>query len=364
MSGTAYNPFLSSGTGITGAANIGPGIGIAEGVSSGTLLLRSLAAGSGVTVTQEPDDVLISSSGMQAVTSITFVGSSGANIVTMPNNTSDALDFKDVAHNSYMNFDTTTGRGQVNFGVGVNSATAIGAPTVNATTQLITPYVDTGGSALAVGTVNATSVTLGTSGNTTVLASGTTTSTGVLKQTGTVTQQNVNNGTMTTNTTTTSASATLPLCVGGTKEVFWDTCDVNGNVSANLSSNKSLSINSTTGTLAVQQDSAANGDHITLTSPANLAVGQYALYYNIIMDNLRPIVDIALQINGGGFQNLRTGVDLYTAGAGTYCSNMMEFFTVTTGGSPMLVKFTANGKNAASSNYFIQIGNFRLLKTG
>ena len=55
------NSNLQSGSGITGAANVGTGGGVFKQLSGSDLQLRSLVAGTNITITQNTDDITISS---------------------------------------------------------------------------------------------------------------------------------------------------------------------------------------------------------------------------------------------------------------------------------------------------------------
>lgn len=172
---------------------------------------------------------------------------------------------------------------------------------------------------------------------------------------GTVVWTNKVNGSNTNNITLTSASTFSPFLYGGMTEVAFDTICIAGAVSANFSGTTALSQNVFGGFLGVQSANANNGNQITFQTPGNLGIGVYMVEYGLTFGNISCICDVTYKANGAGaFSALRSGVDLYTNFGDGYVVLFREFITVTTAGSPLSIKWTANGKNAGSSNFWVR----------
>jgi len=179
-------------------------------------------------------------------------------------------------------------------------------------------------------------------------------------QVSTVTNSNVVNVSEDPNTSFTTASGNNSMPYGAYKEVIFDTFDFNGAVSPNLTASFTPAVNSVQ-FMSVQQSAAtANGDNLTWTSPGFVLPGSYVIEYQIACGNARPIVDLAIKTaDDVAFRNLRTGLDLYTTPNDGIPLTMKEFFTVLTENT-LLLKWTVNGQNPASTGYFLQVGNLRV----
>lgn len=183
---------------------------------------------------------------------------------------------------------------------------------------------------------------------------------------GTVVWSNKTNASSTTNTTLTSAVTFVPFLYGGMTEAVFDTIAAGSAVSANFTGTTALVQNSFNGILGCQNANGNDGNTVTFQSPGNIDVGVYKVEYGIVFGDIAAIVDMSYKANGaGGFSALRTGVDCYVSGGDPFPVSFIDFITVTTGGNPFSIRWTANGKNAGSASFWVRpCGSVRLTKLG
>lgn len=186
------------------------------------------------------------------------------------------------------------------------------------------------------------------------LTSGSTISNFASQSAGAVTYTNKVNNSNATNQTLTSSSTSVPVLSGRNLEAFFDSLSYAGTISGNWTGTNTPVQNALNGFIAVQLTTVGNGNQLTYTTPGNLAVGVYMIEYSLIMGNIAGIADITYQANGAAFANLRSGVDLYFPGGDGFSMNFKEYITVTVPGHPLALKFTANGKNASSTNFWVR----------
>src|SRR5579859_295812 len=182
---------------------------------------------------------------------------------------------------------------------------------------------------------------------------------------GVITTVNRSNNSATANQTLTSATTNVPFLSGNMNEVVFNSVVVGSSVGTGFTTNSTLAVNSFFGNLAIQTLST-NGAYIDFVTPANLAVGVYMLEYAFIFGNVSPIFDLTFKANGAGsYSNLRTGNDAYTNQGDGLSIFYREFITITTAGNLANFRWTANGKNASSTGFFVRIGApLRLTKLG
>jgi len=166
-----------------------------------------------------------------------------------------------------------------------------------------------------------------------------------------------------TNVALTSASTTVNFLKGAMTEVAFSPCLSSSIGSFTIGSGSITAGNF--GFACIYTGNPSNGNYLQYVTPNTLAVGVYRLEYMLGSDSARAIIDCAIKINGAGsFTALRSQVDMYSASGSGGGVNMVDYFTVTTAGNTGTIRWTANGKNAASSNYYVVICSIRITLLG
>jgi hypothetical protein len=181
-----------------------------------------------------------------------------------------------------------------------------------------------------------------------------------VQRTGTITNKSVQVNGTTTNTSVTSASFTSPFLYGAISEIYLTHfANSNGGFTSNAVLTNSIS---TAGSHWELDTNGSNADYEDIalgTQPA----GVYKISWSCTTFANRGIIDVSVKHSGSGsYTNIRTQVDGYIAGAGNnYRPFFEDYVTVTASGS-FNIRWTANGKNASSSAYYICLAHVMVHK--
>jgi hypothetical protein len=183
---------------------------------------------------------------------------------------------------------------------------------------------------------------------------------------GVITQITRVNNSGTVNQTVTSSQTSVPFFSGNMNEVVFNTMDVNGSPSSSFSTNNFMVTTNTFNGFMGVQSTNVNGNYLIYQSPNNFSVGTYMMEYGLTYGNIRAIIDIAVRLNGSGsYTNVRTQVDCYNPEGDGFYIQFRDYFTMTTGGSPLYIRWLVNGKNSSSTDYWMTlIGPLRVTKLG
>mgnify|MGYP001576593134 CR=1 FL=1 len=132
------------------------------------------------------------------------------------------------------------------------------------------------------------------------------------------------------------------------------------NTTSNISTNTAVGL--LAAPIMVYTSTQSNGCYLDYDCKSiSFAKGVYKLIHDHLYNDNTAIIDVAIKHSGSGSYTTYRTIDTYSGRATT--SNLFNYFetyfAVTTAGT-INVRFTANGKNASSTAYFVCVGNFRL----
>lgn len=167
------------------------------------------------------------------------------------------------------------------------------------------------------------------------------------------------NTTGTVDTTVTSAAMSFPFWIGNIREV----ASVNCSNTSGVTSNTGLSVIVLSSWQTIGWNS--NGGYCDYFVMSNAPVGAYMMQYLMILNDDKGILQLSYKGNGaGGYTTIRNSFDCFVGGTPQSPFFLFDFFTITTPGNSLNVRWTTNGKNASSSAYWSGLGNLHIWAMG
>ncbi len=168
-------------------------------------------------------------------------------------------------------------------------------------------------------------------------------------RTGTITNKTVQSNGTTTDTSVTSASFSHRFLTGACEEVFRANCSTTGPFSGSTSLTQNNGLNGSHNELYVS--SGADGAWFE-TALGTQAAGVYKITYGMSTWNNRGKFNLSVKHSGSSsYTTVRSAYDLYTTTSNWILERFEDYIT-TTSSNPITIRWTANGKNGSSSNYY------------